>query len=267
MTSRRCTSPCTPADGVEWIQKAFRAAAVAAVWVALTASATAASAAEKVRIKFVPKDPAALTVVKEQVSFSVSVLDGTNYKTDENVWAHFQIAGKGGATIQFDDVACQFPFLNVTVQNNSDQTLKIRGKGSSDEVVVAMDDEQGNTINALTKDKMRDSSRATYSKFTQSRAANPAEALTQLMDSFDAMLNKLRFLTEDVTILPGRKAKFYTCFEYVPGASDDQEINEKFFKTRKEVSIGFYDVPVQRDAAGNVKKKTSYQFAFKVVKQ
>jgi hypothetical protein len=81
------------------------------------------------------------------------------------------------------------------------------------------------------------------------------------------MLNKLRFLTEDVTILPGRKAKFYTCFEYVPGAADDQEINEKFFKTRKEITVGFYDVPVQRDAAGNVKKKTSYQFAFKVVKQ
>ena len=224
-------------------------------------------AADKVRVKFVPKDAAALTVTKDQVSFSVSVLDGTNYKADENVWAHFKISGKGGTTVQFDDVACQFPFLNVVVQNGSEQTLKLRSKGSNDEVVVAMDDDQGNTINALKKDKMRESARASYAQFAQARAANPAEATTQLMTAFESVLNKLPFLTDDVTILPGRKAKFYTCFEYVPGAADDQEINEKFFKSRKEITIGFYDVPVQRDAAGNVQKKTSYQFTFKVAKQ
>ena len=223
---------------------------------------TSVWAYDKGWVKFVPKDPAAMTATKEQVSFTVSVLDGTNYKADTNVWARFKVVGKSGKDIEFDDVACQFPFLQIVVQNGSDQTLKLRGKGSNEEVVVAMDDDQGNTINALKKEKMREAYAASYRSFIK-KSNLPDAALQSLIEQSDAMLQRLPFLSEDVTILPGRKAKFYTCFEYVPGAGSNREVNE-WFKSRKEITIGFFDVPVQRDAAGTVQKKTSYQFPFKV---
>ncbi|MFC1889152.1 hypothetical protein ACFL4G_05290 [Thermodesulfobacteriota bacterium] len=236
-----------------------------AILITLTAIVGVSLAETRTRIGLIPKDENALSLTKDQITFTVSNIDMTNYKEDTNVWSHYQFEGKNRSTVSFDDVACQPPFFKIVVQNNSDQTLKLRSRasGSSDEVIVVIDDETGNTIEALRKEKILETLSVTYKRFAEKNASNPQEAVPTLISNAEAMLNRLPLLTEDKTILPGRRATFYTCFEYVPGASDEQEVNE-WFKDKNEITLGFYDVPVARDAAGVVQKKTSYQFTFKV---
>lgn len=231
----------------------------------LTVIVGIALAETRTRIGLIPKDDTALSLTKDQITFTVSAIDMTNYKEDTNIWSHYKIEGKNRSTVSFDDVACQPPFFKIVVQNDSEQTLKLRSNasGSSDEVIVVIDDETGNTIQALRKEKIHESLFISYKRFAEKNASNPQEALPSLMSNAEAMLGRIPLLTEDKTILPGRRATFYTCFEYVPGASDDQEVNE-WFKDKNEITLGFYDVPVNRDAAGVVQKKTSYQFMFKV---
>lgn len=220
----------------------------------------------RTRIGLVPQDSSAISVTKEQVTFTVSVIDMTNYEEDTNVWSHYEIEGKTtGSTISFNDMACQPPFFRIVVENGSDQTLKLRShaSGSSDEVIVVLDDELHNTVEGLRKERMNETLATIYRRFAEKYAANPQEAAVSMISNAEAMLLRMPLLTEDMTVLPGRRRSFYTCFEYVPGAINEQEINE-WFTNKSTVTLGFYDVPVSRDEAGNVQKKTSYQFTFNV---
>jgi hypothetical protein len=218
------------------------------------------------KYEFVITDSSGTAIVRDQVSFSVSVIDRSSYKSDRNLWTHFEIKAKSGGKIRFDDVACQFPLFSVLIQNNSDRTLRLGevGSGSNDEMAVVIDDGRGNKITALRKDELRQALRSGYAKFAQARAANPDEAASQLVAQSEVMLQRLPLLTEDVTVLPASKAKFYTCFEYVPGAADDEELYE-WFAGRNEITLDFVDVPVLRDNAGAVQKSANYQFIFKIV--
>lgn len=76
----------------------------------------------------------------------------------------------------------------------------------------------------------------------------------------------VRFLTDNETVLPGRTSVFHVCFDWstMPTTRGDDGEEEPWQKTRKDGTLGIYDVPVARDGADVVQKKTSYQFPFAV---
>lgn len=96
-----------------------------------------------------------------------------------------------------------------------------------------------------------------------SQSATPAETEKKLVADWDALIDNTPVLTGRANVLPGRSQTFYACFTFVSPGADEKAFSD-WFKARKQLTFGLFDVPVQRDAAGVPTKKTSYQFTFKI---
>jgi hypothetical protein len=178
-----------------------------------------------IRAEFVPATIGGSTDEKDQIAFAVAVVDGTNFKSFPNTYKEFNFDGSNGAPLYIRIPVCQHPFFLVTVANKSDQILKLRSAGpGGDEVVVVMEDEQGSTIEATRKKVFLDQLAAMKSVPGAEKTVDPQKASTLMKD------------------------------EYL----------QRWFESRNEMTLGFFDVPVSRDAGGAVKKKTSYQVKFLV---
>jgi len=215
-----------------------------------------------------PATPVQETQEKEQVKVGITVYSDLNYTENPAMWFNRSFNSKHGYPMDSQQTVCMTPFFKVEVTNSSDQSLKMRSSasGSSDEVIVAFDDDQGNTLTALRKDNIMDGIRTRARRFAELNAADVGADTAASVKANEEALAKVRFLTDNETILPGRTSTFHVCFDWttMPTTRDAQGSDEAWQKTRTDVTVGIYDVPVARDAAGAVQKKTNYQFAFQV---
>jgi len=194
----------------------------------------------------------------------------SNFKDYPDLSIKFDFKTKSGSQPGSLTV-CQLPLFMIEMKNESDQTLKVDGKddGGGDEVIIAIEDDTGETIDARRKEEMmiRGAGLESLSaSFQKSGVVDVPAALQYLVAQAKELVERTPVLTGRYNILPGRKRSFLACFRYVPSDIATTEQIEGWFKTRKSLAFGLYDLPVQRDESGHVMKKTNFQFTFEVAR-
>lgn len=217
---------------------------------------------ERTRIDFEILDGATRT--QDQVSMTIEVVDAAKQASIPGFSFAYEFQAATGTAVGTMG-ACTQPYFRVTAENQSEQTLKLRSSasGSSDEVIVALDDDQGSTLTATRRQEVLTNLSAAIHSSARKLAVDPVQAEADLVEKSTQMVAGLKFLTDDATILPGRKASFLVCFDYVPGVYIQEE-EYKWFAGRSDLTLGIYDVPVLRDASGIAQKKTNFQYKLKV---
>lgn len=219
------------------------------------------------RIELEPADGVpSLSIEKDQVLITVRAIDHRNFKDDPSLSEPITYVDKKGVTVPTHIPACSLPFFRVTIENRSGQTLKINGPdiGGPDEVIVAAEDDKEVVIEAKRRSETDLSkSQRELRSWAESAAGNPAEAIPKFLSALEAISARSPYLSGRANILPGKKATFFACFDWAPGATSEKAAAEPF-KTRKTLSLGIYDLPVERDEGGIAKKKTFFNFKFNV---
>lgn len=221
---------------------------------------------EQARFSFEPVNPEEWTQTQDQVTVVLEVIDTTNYEDYSKVWRRVEYIHKdSGVSQTLRWTACQFPMFKAVVDNGSDQTLKLRSRasGSSDEVIVALDDQEGETLYAARKDNLYEGKDVAYRATAEMNGRDPDQMTRDLRQADEELAQSIPFLTDDATVLPSRKSTFYVCFKYAPWGSDGTAF-DRWMRSPNELVLGLYDVPVSRDESGAVLRKTRYEFKVKV---
>ncbi len=205
----------------------------------------------------------------EQVTIDMTIIDEMNILQHPKVTATFEydqiVMGSGETTRKPRLItACQLPMFKMSVKNESDQALKLRSAASGGpEVLVALDDGE-DVLYAERRDSLFQGREIDYRTWaTDDRAANPDSYVAEMARQQQMLAQGMQFLTDDTTVLPGRSSSFYVCFKYAPwGSGRDGTV--RWMQPREELVLGLYDVPVLRDEAGDVLKKSTFEYPIKV---
>jgi len=203
----------------------------------------------------------ALTQVKDQIQITILPIDLKTYLDFPELYLNYRLEDRKGlvGNISF----CSVPLFRFGVTNLSDQTLRINGPevGGADEVIVAVEVDAQPMVEATRKAAAMERINATLVPFARS-SATPEATFTALSADAAALIEGIPILTGRVAVLPGRTQRFFACFEY--GGAHTRDAVTAWFRNKSRLTVGLYDIPVKRDQAGVVLKKTSYQFAFAV---
>ncbi len=150
-----------------------------------------------------------------------------------------------------------YPTFEVKITNSTKHVLRFS------KAVIAVEDSNGNTYDALVKSDLND-----YLKQNIHAQLDYSDKY-KLNDGEDSSLmsqmRSIRLLDNNLKVLPGKTVKAYVAVNY--GKYTTKEARE-FLIGQEKISLGIYEVPSQVDKAGDPTKTTNFNFVFDVnVKQ
>lgn len=156
-------------------------------------------------------------------------------------------------TKKFDFSLTGYPAFEVKITNSTDHVLKLSN------AVIAVEDDKGNTYDALSKsdlpDYLTESTNAhlgDIEKFYLARGENK---------KLSAKMRKLRLVDNNLKILPGKTVKAYAVFNYGNYTVDD---SKTFIMDSTKLSLGLYELPSKVDKAGKATKTVNFNFVYDI---
>lgn len=174
----------------------------------------------------------------------------TNYRGQRLVNSKGQYLTKRG-NMPFNLVA--YPAFEVKITNSTKHVLRLS------KAVIAVEDDKGNSYEALAKGDMNDyltqNIRAHFSYGDKYTIYN--ESKTQLQ----SQVRNVRILDNNLKVLPGKTVKAYIALNY--GKYTTKEARE-FIMNSEKLALGLYELPSQVNKAGEATKTTNFNFVYDV---
>lgn len=146
-----------------------------------------------------------------------------------------------------------YPAYEVKITNSTDHVLRLS------KAVIAVEDDKGNSYDALSKSDMND-------YLTQNvRAHFHYKEKYHLIDgetaNLQAQMRNLRILDNNLKVLPGKTVKAYVALNY--GKYTTAEARE-FIMNSQKLSLGLYELPSKVNEAGEATKTTNFNFVYDI---
>ncbi len=172
------------------------------------------------------------------------------YKTDINGQRYVNsrgdyIIGRG----QFVFSLVSYPAFEVKITNSTDHVLRFSN------AVIAVEDDKGNSYEALTKDDL-----ITYVKESINAYLGDPDKFYLARGEMNKLISKirgLRLLDNNLKVLPGKTVKAFVVANY--GHYTPTENKEYILETSK-FTLGLYELPSKVNKAGRTVKTTRFYF-------
>jgi hypothetical protein len=146
-----------------------------------------------------------------------------------------------------------YPAFEVKITNSTDHVLKFSNS------VLAVEDDKGNTYDALSKSDLPDylsesinAHLGDIEKFHLEKGENK---------KLSAKMRKIRLVDNNLKVLPGKTVKAYAVFNYGNYTVDD---SKTFIMDSTKFSFGLYELPSKVDKAGKATKTTNFNFVYDI---
>ena len=147
------------------------------------------------------------------------------------------------------------PCFKLQISNSNEHIIKLR------EAVIKLADSQGNLYDVMTKRAMIGRQQSLISETAQKYGGDPA-GTQALQESVAGRIEELRLFEPDATILPGFMGVFYLFFDLPRSSQATAQVNAEWLQKRGPFKLMVFDVVTKTDEAGNVARKTKYEWLF-----
>lgn len=156
------------------------------------------------------------------------------------------------------------PAFKVKVTNKNDQIIRLTG------AVIKLADAGGNLYDVIGKDELKQRQTRLVNETAQAAAnregvhiaaADPtAEKTARLIQSIHAKIDSIKLLEPKAEILPGFSGTYYLIFDLPQVSQTSQDANADWIQTHQPFKVMVFDVVTKLDQAGNVARKTKFEF-------
>ncbi len=159
------------------------------------------------------------------------------------------------------------PAFKAKVTNNNEHIIRLQG------AVLKLADNSGNLYDVISKEELKQrnakainenaskpQSTSSNGILTVSQPPPQPQDTAQMIQDVTAKIDSLNILDATAEILPGFSGTYYMVFKYPDESQTSTDVNADWVASHQPLKVMLFDVVTETDQAGNVSRKTKFEF-------